>query len=216
MTHELRVLEAKAEIEQALRLRARVWRGANVDLPVDASGCHQDRDDPTSTQVGVLIGDRLVAASRMSLLPDTGSPSSARPPWLDTGRYPGTVCFLSRLVVAPEARGRGLARSLIEWMVIRAHEHGASWTAATTSVRVIENVLLSLRFVHAADVKIWWGNDWRSEKFFVAETADAALEIRERTDRRVPVTATQAARNYEHRPESPHDAGAPGLFGSPP
>jgi GNAT superfamily N-acetyltransferase len=176
----LRVLEGRGEIEQALRLRVRVWRGANVDLPVDASGCHRDRDDPASTQVGVLIGDRLVAASRMSLLLGIGSLSSARPPWLDPGLYPGTVCFLSRLVVAPEARGRGLARSLIEWMVIRAQEQGAAWTAATSSVPVIEDVLLSLRFLHADDVKIRWGRDWRSERFFVADAAEAALEVRDR------------------------------------
>src|SRR5262245_6166418 len=108
MTYELRELEGEGEIEQALRLRVRVWRDANVDLPVDASGCHQDSDDAVSTHVGVLIGDRLVAASRMSLLSGIESLSFARRLTLDPSLHPGTVCFLSRLVVAPEARGRGL------------------------------------------------------------------------------------------------------------
>jgi GNAT superfamily N-acetyltransferase len=189
---ELRLLEERSVIEQALRLRVRVWRDANVELPADTRGCHQDRDDPASTHVGVLMGDRLVAASRMSLLSGIGSLSFARTPRLDPARYPGTVCFLSRLVVAPEARGRGLARSLIEWMVIRAHEQGAAWIAATSSVRAIGDVLLSLRFVHSDDVRIWWGHDWRSEKFFVADAADAALEVRERRGRRRRVTPTNA------------------------
>jgi hypothetical protein len=69
-------------------------------------------------------------------------------------------------------------------MVIRAHEHGAAWTAAKSSVRVVEDVLLSLRFIHADDVKIWWGHGWRAEKFFVADTASSALQIRERLGRR--------------------------------
>jgi GNAT superfamily N-acetyltransferase len=184
MTYELRVLEEQDEIRRALRFRVRVWRDASVDLPVDASGCHQDSDDEVSTHLGVFHGDRLVAASRMSLLPGIGSLSFARQLALDPGLYPGPVCFLSRLVVAPEARGRGLGRSLIERMVIRAHEQGAAWTAATSSTRVVEDVLVSLRFLHVDDVKIWWGHDWRAEKFFVADAAAAALEIRDRRGRR--------------------------------
>jgi hypothetical protein len=101
MTFELRVLDEEGEIEQALRLRARVWRDANVDLPVDADGCHQDGDDAVSTHVGVLFGDRLVVASRMSMLPGIESLSFARESALDPSLYPGPVCFLSRLVVAP-------------------------------------------------------------------------------------------------------------------
>src|SRR5689334_22364449 len=112
MTYELRVLEEDGEIEQALRLRAHVWRDANVDLPVDASGCHQDSDDVAATHIGVLIGDRLVAASRLSLLPTIESLSFAQQLSLAPNVHPGTVAFLSWLVVAPEARGRGLARSL--------------------------------------------------------------------------------------------------------
>jgi GNAT superfamily N-acetyltransferase len=184
MTYELRILEGVGEIEQALRLRARVWRDANVDLPVDASGCHLDSDDAVSTHLGAFHGDRLVAASRMTVLEGIGSLSFARQLALDPGLYPGPVCFLSRLVVAPEARGRGLGRSLIERMVIRAHEQGAAWTAATSSTRMVEDVLASLRFLHVDDVKIWWGHDWRAEKFFVADTAAAALEIRDRRGRR--------------------------------
>jgi GNAT superfamily N-acetyltransferase len=198
LTYELRVLEEKGEIEQALRLRAQVWRGANVNLPVDAGGCHQDRDDPVSTHVGALIGGRLVGASRLSMLPSIEPLSFARPLSLDPSRYPGTVCLLSRLVVAPEARGRGVGRSLIEWMVIQAHEQGAAWTAATSSVRVVEGVLVSLRFLHRDDVKIWWGQDWRAEKFFIADTVSAALEVRERTGRRDQVTLTGAASRADH------------------
>jgi GNAT superfamily N-acetyltransferase len=184
MSYELRLLEEAGEIEQALRLRVQVWRDANVELPVDANGCHQDRDDAVSTHVGVLVGNGLAAASRMSLLTGIESLSFARQLSLDPSLYPGTVCFLSRLVVAPEARGRGFARSLIERMLIRAHEHGAAWTAATSSVRVVEDVFLSLRFIHADDVKIWWGHDWRAEKLFIADTAAAALEVRERASSR--------------------------------
>jgi hypothetical protein len=77
--------------------------------------------------------------------------------------------------------------------VIRAHEHRAAWTAATSSTRVVEDVLVSLRFIHADDVKIWWGHDWRAERFFIADTVAAALEIRERTGRRDRVTPTGAA-----------------------
>ena len=151
-----------------------------MHLPVDAIGCHQDSDDAVSTHVGALIGGRLVAASRMLVLPSIESLSFARQLSLDPSRYPGAVCFLSRLVVAREARGQGLARSLIERMVIRAHEQGAVWTAATSSVGVVENILASLRFVHADDVRIWWGHGWRAEKFFIADAAAAALEIRAR------------------------------------
>jgi GNAT superfamily N-acetyltransferase len=183
MAYELRALEEEDEIEQALRLRVRVWREANVALRVDARGCHQDSDDAVSTHVGVLVGDRVIAASRMSLLPSIQSLPFARLLSLDAGLFPGTVCFLSRLVVAHEARGLGLGRSLIERMVIRAHEHGAAWTAATSSVRVVEGILLSLRLLHADDVKIWWGNDWRAERFFIGHTAAATFEIRERTGR---------------------------------
>jgi GNAT superfamily N-acetyltransferase len=180
MTYELRVLEEQDEIRRALRFRVRVWRDASVDLPVDASGCHQDSDDAVSTHLGVFHGDRLVAASRMSLLPGIGALSFARQLALDPGLYPEPVCFLSRLVVAPEARGQGLARSLIEQMAIRAHEQGAVWTAATSSVGVVENIFASLRFVHADDVRIWWGDRWRDEKFFIADAAAAALEMRSR------------------------------------
>jgi GNAT superfamily N-acetyltransferase len=199
MTYELRVLEQEDEIEQALQLRVRVWREANVALPVDARGCHQDSDDAVSTHVGAMIGRRLVAASRISLLSSIGSLSFARQLSLDPGRYPGAVCFLSRLIVAPEARGRGLGRSLIERMVIQAHEQGAAWTAATSSVRMVEDVFVSLRFVHADDVKIWWGHDWRAEKFFIADTVAAALEVRERTGRRDRVAPTGAASRAKHR-----------------
>jgi GNAT superfamily N-acetyltransferase len=180
MTYRLRELEDVGEIEQALRLRVRVWRDANVDLPVDANGCHRDCDDAASTHVGVLVGDRLVAASRMAVLEGIGSLSFAPQLALEPGRYPGPVCFLSRLVVAPEARGRGLSRSLIERMVIRANEKGAAWTAATSSVRVVEDIFTSLRFVYADDVRIWWGHDWRAEKLFIADAAAAALGIRDR------------------------------------
>jgi GNAT superfamily N-acetyltransferase len=193
MTYELRELEGEGEIEQALRLRVRVWRDANVDLPVDASGCHQDSDDPVSTHFGVLDGDRLIAASRMSLLLSIESLSFTRRLTLDPSRHPGTVCFLSRLVVAPEARGRGLGRSLIERMVIRAHEQSAAWTAATSSVRAVEDVLVSLGFSHVDDVKIWWGHAWRAEKFFLVDSAAAALEIREWACRRGEVTQMDAA-----------------------
>jgi GNAT superfamily N-acetyltransferase len=191
MTYELRVLEEAGEIEQALRLRVRVWRDANIELPVDVNGCHQDGDDAVSTHVGVLISNRLVAASRMSLLPSIESLSFTRQLSLDPSLYLGTVFFLSRLVVAPEARGQGLGRSLIERMVIAAHDHGAPWTAATSSVPVVEDVLLSLRFIHADDVRIWWGHGWRAERFFVANTAAAALEILERASR--AITRARAA-----------------------
>jgi GNAT superfamily N-acetyltransferase len=198
LTHELRVLEEKGEIEQALRLRVRVWGAVNMHLSVDAIGCHQDSDDAVSTHVGALIGGRLVAASRMLVLPSIESLSFARQLSLDPSRYPGAVCFLSRLVVAPEARGRGLGRSLIEWMVIRAHEHGAAWTAATSSTRVVEGVLASLRFIHADDVKIWWGHNWRAEKFFIADTVASALEVRERTGLPDRVAPTRAASRVDH------------------
>jgi GNAT superfamily N-acetyltransferase len=193
MTYELRVLEEAGEIDQALRLRARVWRDASVELPVDAEGCHRDDDDAAATHLGVLIGGRVVAASRLSLFPGVGSLSFAPQLSLDTGRYPGPACFLSRLVVAPEARGLGLGRSLIERMVTRADEDGAAWTAATSSVRAVEGVLLSLRFVHAGDVELRWGNGWRADRFFIAGTAAAALEIRRRAGRRGSGTATGAA-----------------------
>src|SRR5262245_44302194 len=83
MTYELRELVGEGEIRQALRLRAQVWRAANVDLTIDASGCHQDSDDAAATHLGVLIGDRLVAASRMSLLSGIESLSFARRLTLD-------------------------------------------------------------------------------------------------------------------------------------
>jgi hypothetical protein len=67
-------------------------------------------------------------------------------------------------------------------MVIRAHEQGAAWTIATSSVRVVEDVLASLRFVHADDVRIWWCHDWRAEKVYIADAA-AALEIRDQGGR---------------------------------
>ncbi len=192
MTYELRVLEGVGEIEQALRLRVRVWRDANVDLPVDACGRHRDGDDAASTHVGVLIGERLLAASRMTPLTKIREHSFARPLSLDPSLYPGTVCFLSRLVVAPEARGRGLGRSLIEWMVNRAHAHGAAWVAATSSVRAIQDVLRSLRFVPVEDIELLWGTDWRSVRLFVADTAAAAVEIRKRAGREGGVTPTAA------------------------
>jgi hypothetical protein len=84
-------------------------------------------------------------------------------------------------------------------MVIQAHEQGTAWTAATSSVRMVEDVFVSLRFVYADDVKIWWGHDWRAEKFYIADTAASALEIRERSGRLGRVTLTPAAVRLDHR-----------------
>ena len=180
MTYELRTLQGSRDIDRALRLRAQVWRGENVALPVDSDGCHRDGDDAAATHFGVLSGDRLVAASRLLFLPTIESLLLPRSSPFDPSRYPGTVCSLSRLVVAPEARGRGLARSLIEWMVIHARKHHVAWAVATSSVPAIEDVLRSIRFDRVADVRVRWGDTWRSEKIFLADVESAACGIRGR------------------------------------
>jgi hypothetical protein len=59
---------------------------------------------------------------------------------------------------------------------------------------------ISLRFIHAGDIRIWWGHDGRAEKFYIADTAASALEIRERAGHRGKVMQTSAAEWLDHRP----------------
>jgi hypothetical protein len=59
MRYELRALRGDDEVAEALRLRAVVWRGVGVDLPIDGDCGHLD---DAARHVGVLAGGRLLAA----------------------------------------------------------------------------------------------------------------------------------------------------------
>jgi GNAT superfamily N-acetyltransferase len=109
----LRLSEAKSSdiLKEIYRLRVKAWR-TRIAIPDDVSvWC--DRFDTTARHWVFLDGERPVAAARLTVstrldeVPDAEVYKDVLP-----DNLPGPIASLTRLVVDPEYRGRGLARRM--------------------------------------------------------------------------------------------------------
>jgi GNAT superfamily N-acetyltransferase len=123
---QLREIDPTAEwpvVEEIVRLRARVWT-AQVPFPLTLEDL-ADPFDRVARHWAILDEDQLVAAARLSIhdrmedVPEADCLHGVFP-----GSPPGPIAFLSRLVVAPEYRGRGLGRRLDEIRIRFAEQAG--------------------------------------------------------------------------------------------
>ena len=106
-----------AHFDEIVRLRQRVW---SLQMPMELTADDLiDRFDPIARHWAVMVDDQPVAAARLSLhdrLEDV--PEAECLAGVFAAEPPAPIGFLSRLVVSPEYRGRGLSRQLDE---IRMH-----------------------------------------------------------------------------------------------
>ena len=118
-------------IEQIYRLRVEAWR-TNLELPGDVTAW-SDRFDAEGRHWAFFDGDKPIAAGRLTISRDLKSvPDSAVYRDVLPDDLEGPIGALTRLVISPAYRGRGLARHLDNVRIGAARSAGCScvigWT----------------------------------------------------------------------------------------
>ena len=151
-------LENRQHLHEAFRLRLAAWRADGVTFENVAEGELTDALDDESEHWGTLSGPRLVGAIRLSLhpqLPLVHLPESLRHHAPDLS---APIAFMSRLVVAPGARRRGLASLLVEHLVARAAARRAKSLIAFTHNPSRLRHLMALQFHISPSEQVTWGS----------------------------------------------------------
>ena len=118
-------------LEQIYRLRIEAWR-TKLALPADVTVWH-DRFDPIARHWAFFDCDRPVAAGRLTIsarlddVPDADVYRDVLP-----ANLRGPIASLTRLVVHPDYRGRGLARPLDEVRIAAAEAAGCTCVIGAT------------------------------------------------------------------------------------
>jgi GNAT superfamily N-acetyltransferase len=118
-------------LEHIYKLRVDAWR-TKLELPGDVTVWH-DRFDPIAKHWAFFDGDRPVAAARLTIsarltdVPDADVYRDVLPVDLV-----GPIASLTRLVVHPDYRGRGLARPLDQVRIAAAEIAGCTCVIGST------------------------------------------------------------------------------------
>ena len=76
--------------------------------------------------------------------------------------FPSSACFVDRLAVDPDARGRGVGHQLLEHAIGRARRAGVTrvWSQVSPKLESSHGLLRSLGFRETAVIRaVYWGED---------------------------------------------------------
>jgi GNAT superfamily N-acetyltransferase len=118
-------------MDQIFRLRVDAWR-TNLDIPSDVS-VWRDRFDDDAQHWAFFDGDKPIAAGRLTISPTLSAvPDSAVYCDVLPSDLKGPIGALTRLVISPAYRGKGLARHLDNVRITAARLAGCTcvigWT----------------------------------------------------------------------------------------
>lgn len=160
-------------VDSILRLRFDVWSAQGAVFPVTAAGRWSDPYDASAVHWAVLDGGRVLAAARLTVHASVEDmirlPNLPRTRHVDSYRLDlvPPVAGFSRLVVAPEQRGIGLARRMDELRFERANALHCRSAVAITSNPQRVSALLRAGFRIAASTEVFVGETRRPGQILV-------------------------------------------------